>query len=355
MKLALILPSLVNKGPIIVAHTLLTHLVSRLERADVYYFDESEGMNFPCPTHRIRMDQPIDFRAYDVIHSHMYRPDKYVHKWRREIREAGVKTVTTIHQNIYANIKYSHGAVVGWALMQIWLPCMRSFDAAVPISEELYRLYRRRLPNITPVIYNGVDIRYEPEKAEPVINERIQTMKETGGYVIGSYAAITRRKGLDQLIRLLAVRPELKLVIIGEGDETVRLKRLAKRLSVQVRILFLPYLRAPYNYLEYIDIYAMPSRSEGFGLAHVEAAFTRTPVVCSDIPVFHELFDEKDVAFFELENIDSLSSAVDRCIARMEKQSEHAYATACEKFAGSCMADRYFNLYENLLAKTSGC
>ncbi len=354
MKIAFILPSLVNKGPVVVAHTLLTHLISRLERADVYYFDESEGLDFPCPTHRIRMNRPIDFGAYDVIHSHMYRPDRYVHKWRKEIRKAGVRTVTTIHQNIYINIKYSHGVAVGWALTQIWLPYIRSFDAAVPISKDLYDHYRSRLPNLSSVIYNGVDVRYEPDNVLPEIQGRIRDFKDGAGYVIGSYAAITRRKGLDQLIRLLAIRPELKLVVIGEGGEVKCLKRLAAHLSVQDRILFLPYLRAPYNYLEHIDIYAMPSRSEGFGLAHVEAAFTRTPVVCSNIPVFHEIFDSEDVAFFELENIDSLSLAVDACIARREDFPAHAYETVRLKFSGNRMADRYFSLYENLLAQSSG-
>lgn len=351
MRVAYVLPSLINKGPVIVAHTLVKHLLPRLEQVDVYYFDELPGaMKFPCPTHRITMGQPFDFGRYDIIHSHMYRPDHYLCKWRKQIHACGAKTVTTIHQNIYDNFRYSHGPLVGWTLTQVWLPYIRAIDAAVPISEALSRHYRTRLPNLTPVIYNGVDVDYAPMQGDPEIRKQIQNMRTEGCVLLGSYAAVTRRKGLDQVIALLGRRADLRLVLIGEGREVERLKQQAARLAVADRVLFLPYQRAPYNYLDLIDVYVMPSRAEGFGLSHVEAACTRTPVVCSDIPVFRELFTEQDVAFFTLEDLSSLSAAVDACVEHGESYSEHAYRTVVSRFSGAVMGEAYWNLYVRLCA-----
>lgn len=332
------------------AHTLITHLLSHLELVDVYYFDEKIGVDFPCPVHRISMEEPIDFGEYDIIHSHMFRPDRYVYKWRKQIRACGCKTITTLHQNIYDNFKFSHGVFVGWALTQVWLPYIRSIDAVVPISEELRAYYATRLFNLTSVIYNGVDVNFAPNEGLPDVREQIHQLKIKGGIVLGSYAAVTRRKGLDQVIALLARRSDLNLVLIGEGAELERLKRQAQDLGVSKRVLFLPYLIHPYNYLDLIDVYVMPSRAEGFGLAHVEAAFTRTPVVCSDIPVFREIFREQDVAFFTLEDLSSLSRAVDSCINRGEILGENAYTTVQSRFTGAAMSRKYLDLYKRLLA-----
>ena len=79
------------------------------------------------------------------------------------------------------------------------------------------------------------------------------------------------------------------------------LKEQAQTLGVADRVYFFPYQEFPCNYLHYFDIYMMPSYSEGFGMAMVEAALGGKAIVCSDIPVFHEIFNENEVRFFTLD------------------------------------------------------
>ena len=43
MKIAYILPSLINKGPVIVAYTIIKNLVNIVDQIDVYYFDDEKG------------------------------------------------------------------------------------------------------------------------------------------------------------------------------------------------------------------------------------------------------------------------------------------------------------------------
>ena len=82
MKIAYILPSLRNQGPIIVVKNIVDYLVEQGIEIDVFYFDDfPSAMYFNCPVEKITMKAPIDFEKYDIIHSHCLRPDMYVAKW----------------------------------------------------------------------------------------------------------------------------------------------------------------------------------------------------------------------------------------------------------------------------------
>ena len=68
MKIAYILPSLANKGPIIVAKDLVNVMSKHGHECFVFYFDDKNQLHFQCPTQRIKMNTFIDFNSYDIIH-----------------------------------------------------------------------------------------------------------------------------------------------------------------------------------------------------------------------------------------------------------------------------------------------
>jgi glycosyltransferase involved in cell wall biosynthesis len=76
---------------------------------------------------------------------------------------------------------------------------------------------------------------------------------------LGSYAYISKRKGLSQIIDVLAFLPDYVYVIFGEGPYLENLKKKVTKYNLQDRVLFLPYVKAPYSYLKFMDIYMMPS------------------------------------------------------------------------------------------------
>ena len=81
MKIAYILPSLINKGPIIVVQNLVNEQYKRKYDVEVYYFDDKFGVQFDCPTIKLNPQKPPkNFDKYDIIHSHGYRPDKFLFK-----------------------------------------------------------------------------------------------------------------------------------------------------------------------------------------------------------------------------------------------------------------------------------
>jgi glycosyltransferase involved in cell wall biosynthesis len=102
---------------------------------------------------------------------------------------------------------------------------------------------------------------------------------------VGRWLANERYKGMDTLIaalpRLLLEWPDLQLVAVGEGDDQEWLERLAEQSGVSRHVHLLtglsyPELAACYSACE---IFALPSRGEGFGLVYLEAMACGKPVI----------------------------------------------------------------------------
>jgi glycosyltransferase involved in cell wall biosynthesis len=102
---------------------------------------------------------------------------------------------------------------------------------------------------------------------------------------VGRWLANERYKGMDTLItalpRLLTRWPELQLLAVGEGNDRAWLEDLAEQNGVNRHVHFLSglsfeELEACY---EACEMFALPSRGEGFGLVYLEAMARGKPVI----------------------------------------------------------------------------
>jgi phosphatidylinositol alpha-1,6-mannosyltransferase len=102
---------------------------------------------------------------------------------------------------------------------------------------------------------------------------------------VGRWVASERYKGADELIRAVAELrvsfPDLRLALVGGGDDLPRLKRLAAGLTISDEVHFLENLPTEQLAACYAgcEIFALPSTGEGFGLVFLEAMAFRKPVV----------------------------------------------------------------------------
>jgi len=102
---------------------------------------------------------------------------------------------------------------------------------------------------------------------------------------VGRWFEDERYKGMDTLItalpRLLTEWPDVQLVAVGEGDDQSWLEQIADGRGVLRHVHFLSGLKyaeiaACYQACE---IFALPSRGEGFGLVYLEAMACGKPVI----------------------------------------------------------------------------
>ena len=349
MKIAYLVPSLDRKGPVIMVHTLVRHLVHKVDAIDVYFFNEPRKMEFPVSTRRIGHLQRLDFDRYDIVHSHMLEPDFYV--WRSK-KSARCRTVSTVHQFTRDSLAYDFNPAVSAVVTPLWNRILRGHDCLVFISRDLMAYSKTVIANPrVRCIHNGIDP-VNPDAAIPPDDAaRIATLR-TGRRLIGNFSHFTRRKGVDQLIELLAVWPEGALLLVGDGKGLPELEALAERRGVSDRCLFLGGRDDVQGYFRSLDAYAMTSRSEAFGLSLVEAVSAGVPVVCSDLATFRELFDETEVTFFKLENIESLKRATVTAMAEKREKTLRARSRFLAHYTEERMAENYLALYKELTGIT---
>jgi phosphatidyl-myo-inositol dimannoside synthase len=102
---------------------------------------------------------------------------------------------------------------------------------------------------------------------------------------VGRWLATERYKGMDTLIlampRLLLRWPDVQLAIVGSGDDRAWLENIARDSGVQRHVHFssgLSYEQLSACY-QAAEIFALPSRGEGFGFVYLEAMAHGKPVI----------------------------------------------------------------------------
>lgn len=91
----------------------------------------------------------------------------------------------------------------------------------------------------------------------------------------------------------------------------------------------------------YAHALVFPSLSEGFGLPALEAIRFGCPVICSDIPIFHEILDDNAV-YFNPKSIDSLVSA----LKKMSGKKQVPDKKILERYSWKTMAAQTLAIYE---------
>ena len=348
MKIAYIVPSLANSGPVKVMHQLVESLYKQHE-IDVYYFnirEDREKLTFNVPTYQIDFFDKIEDDRYDIVHTHGLKPDAYIWWHQNDIHKA--KTVTTLHNYVKEDLAFNYGKIKSFFLVKLWNLMTSRHDQIVTLSKDAVKYYCRfwRNQNIT-YVYNGIT------EVEPVVKKRDKTNHEMIKIgAIASAGGINRRKGIDQVIKALPELPNYILYIVGkETEESSNLKKLADHLKVLDRVKFLGYHSDIKTFISEMDLFVVSPRSEGFSLALQEIVRYKKPVVCSDITIFRELFTDKEVSFFTLDDIQSLISAIKDVSSHNEKMINRAYEKFVTNYTTGKMAEKYLNIYKNLLSR----
>lgn len=178
-------------------------------------------------------------------------------------------------------------------------------------------------------------------------------------FVIGTVGRLESEKGhatLFQAIERLKHRiPELRVMIIGDGSLMSRLQSEAERLRIDDRVVFCGYQPDVGDLLSALDVFVLPSLTEGFGLGLAEAMARAKPTVASRVGGICDVVEHGETGFLvPPEEPEILSNA----IARLWEDSAlcHRMGLAGRQrverlFSITRMTDHTVQLYERLLAE----
>ncbi len=170
--------------------------------------------------------------------------------------------------------------------------------------------------------------------------------------LVGSFSELHKVKGLDILIEAFGKFKKNKdaiLVLIGSGEELENLKNLSIKLDIQESVIFLGYLDNARSYLNAVDIFMMPSRSEGLPYAILEAGMAEKPVIASGVGGIPEIIvNNQNGILVPKEDPESLKRALEKLYEDPKlrlKLGQSLKEAIKENYSEELMIDKTFELY----------
>ncbi len=195
-----------------------------------------------------------------------------------------------------------HGLEAWRRLPFVERQALKGADLVLPISR--FTAHRVRELNDVPqnkikILYNAITGEFAGMLLRPVESARPPAAAKRKERIVLSVGMLSRDhfyKGFDKIIRALPkVREQVsnvRYVIVGDGNDRERLRKLASELGVSDCVEFAGEVSDEFlaAYYQACDVFALPSRArqidgrwqgEGFGRVYVEAALAGKPVVGS--------------------------------------------------------------------------
>jgi L-malate glycosyltransferase len=99
---------------------------------------------------------------------------------------------------------------------------------------------------------------------------------------ISNFRKVKRIQDVLKAFKIINDSIPSKLVLVGDGPERTKMERLARELNISMHIYFLGNLKSTKEVLNISDIFMLPSSSESFGLAALEALACGVPVIATN-------------------------------------------------------------------------
>lgn len=212
---------------------------------------------------------------FDVIHAH---------DWLTYPAGAAVAKVTgkPLVVHVHSTEHDRSGDNINRACFDIERAGMLAADRVLAVSELTKSICVKKYsidPAKIDVVYNGIDrVEQQPPAGVEI---------EPGDKIVLFLGRITMQKGPEYFIaaakRVLEKMDNVKFIVAGSGDMALRMVELAAAMGIGHKVLFTGFLRGKDvdRVFSLADCYVMPSVSEPFGLAALEAIHHDVPVILS--------------------------------------------------------------------------
>lgn len=223
----------------------------------------------------------VKYEGLDVLHVHYAIPHASAAFMARSILKADgihIPFVTTLHGTDITLVGRdpSFEPVITF--------CLNESDAVTAVSESLksdtYRhfhttRYIEVIPNFIPVKKERNDVNKEVRRRYAADDEPILCH-------ISNFRKVKRAEDVLQVFAKVNEVRKSRLLMVGDGPERFRLEQMCREFDLCGRVMFLGKVRDTEHVLEISDLFVLPSETESFGLAALEAMAVGVPVISSN-------------------------------------------------------------------------
>ena len=168
-----------------------------------------------------------------------------------------------------------------------------------------------------------------------------------------NFRAVKRVADTIKTLEIVRKKVPAKLLLIGDGPERSECERLSRELKLYDHVKFLGKQEGLVEILNSADLFLIPSQSESFGLAALEAMACGVPVISSSVGGLPELIRHNETGFIaEIGDIPRMAKYAIDLLTNDKKHklfSDNSRKRAVENFDTKSVLPLYENYYDKIL------
>ncbi len=332
----------------------LSHYVENI------FFHEVEISNYPLfefPLYSLtlasKMAEVAEFENLDLLHVHYAIPHATSAYLAKEMLGSNkdLKIITTLHGTDIT--------LVG--LEPSFLPLVKfSIDKSDGVTAVSRFLKEKTLTNYSceseiKVIPNFVDSDLFTPTSSPEFRNSIAPDGEKILVHTSNFRVVKRVADTIRIFEKVQKQIPSKLVLVGDGPDRSECERLCRQLELYDKVRFLGKQDGLVEILASSDLFLIPSQSESFGLAALEAMSCGLPVISSSVGGLPELVKHNETGYIaEIGDISRMAKYSIELLLNEKKYrlfSESARQRAVNKFDKNKVIPLYEDYYKQVLNK----
>lgn len=323
------------------------------------YFHEVEMGDYPLfehPPYALALAVALHDAAHkhelDLVHMHYAIPHAASAYLARQMMamERPLRIVTTLHGTdiTLVGLHPSFHAITRFSILESdGLTAVSSFlrdetvrDFAVP-------------PSRVDVIPNFIDTAVWQPDREPCHRAKLAPAGEKIAMHVSNFRSVKRVGDVVRVFAGIREKVASRLIMVGDGPDRMRAASVAQELGVGSDVVFLGKHQSTEELLSCADLFLLPSETESFGLAALEAMASGTPVVASDTGGIPEVVtDGHDGYLFPVGDTAGMAAAGARLLSdenEHARMAANARKTAVSRFSKDAVVPMYEDLYDRVL------
>jgi N-acetyl-alpha-D-glucosaminyl L-malate synthase BshA len=293
----------------------------------------------------------VKYEKLDVLHVHYAIPHASAAYMAREILKTQgitIPFITTLHGTDITLVGKdpSFEPVISF--------CLNQSDEVTAVSESLKTdtLAHFNTNRNIHVIPNFIAVQETFPEVDMEVREKYASANEKIICHISNFRKVKRIEDVVRVFANLLQKMEAKLILVGDGPERSLAEKMARDLKICNHVLFIGKVRDTSPVLKISDLFLLPSETESFGLAALEAMAQAVPVVSSNTGGIPEVNCNGFSGFLsDVGKVDEMAENAWKILndETVLRQFKHNAWEQAKKFKIENVLPKYEQLYESLI------